>query len=262
MALVLDRSDLTAFGAFLRDARERRGKTLQQIASETRIPQRHLDALEQGRLDQIPGGMYRRAEVRAFADAVGLDRGEALAHLEHVLEHKDALELPKVRDPLPEPRRRGWVIATTLALLAAVALWAGSRWEAQSAEVVDEAQSAQAVDGPAVPAPIASADAPKPSPQSESSAAPAPAIVSAQPAAELTPPPPADFALTVTSSPEGARVLVDGIARGRTPLTVRHLEPGERRLRVVLDGFVSSESVVDLTGRSRTSVHIELPPAR
>lgn len=261
MALVLERSDLAAFGAFLRDARERRGKTLQQIASETRIPQRHLDALEQGRLDQIPGGMYRRAEVRAFADAVGLDRGEALAHLEHVLENKDAYEVPKLRDPLPEPRRRGWVVVTTLALLAAAALWAGSRWEAQSAEVVDEAHSVPAVDGPAVPAPIETADAPKPGPQSEPPATPAPAIASAQPAAELTPPP-TDFALTVTSSPEGARVLVDGIARGRTPLTVRHLEPGERRLRVVLDGFVSSESVVDLTGRSRTSVHIDLPPAR
>jgi cytoskeletal protein RodZ len=261
MALVLERSDLAAFGAFLRDARERRGKTLQQIASETRIPQRHLDALEQGRLDQIPGGMYRRAEVRAFADAVGLDRGEALAHLEHVLENKDAFELPKVRDPLPEPRRRGWVVVTTLALLAAAALWAGSRWEAQSAQIVDEPRPAQVVDGPAVsPAPIASAEAPQPAPPSEPPATPAP-VASAEPAAEPTPPP-TDLALTVSSSPEGARVLLDGIARGRTPLTIRHLEPGERRLRVVLDGFVSSESVVDLTGRSRTSVHIELPPAR
>ena len=52
MALVLERSDLAAFGAFLRDARERRGKTLQQIASETRIPQRHLDALEQATCDR------------------------------------------------------------------------------------------------------------------------------------------------------------------------------------------------------------------
>jgi hypothetical protein len=110
------------------------------------------------------------------------------------------------------------------------------------------------------PESIASADAPKPAPQPEPPSAAAAPIASAQPAAEL--PPPTDFALTVTSSPEGARVLVDGIARGRTPLTIRHLEPGERRLRVVLDGFISSESVVDLTGRSRTSVHIDLPPAR
>ena len=163
---------------------------------------------------------------------------------------------------MPEPRRRGWVVVTTLALPVAAGLWAGSRWEAQSAQVVDETHSAPVQDGPVVqPAAIANADAPKRAPEPEPPTTAAPAIVSAQPAAELTPPP-ADFALTVTSSPEGARVLVDGIARGLTPLTVRHLEPGERRLRVVLDGFVSSESVVDLTGRSRTSVHIELPPAR
>ena len=75
MAILLpDRIDVTTFGEFLRDARERRGLTIQQIASETRIPWRHLDALEHGNLDAVPGGVYRRAEIRAYADAVGLDR--------------------------------------------------------------------------------------------------------------------------------------------------------------------------------------------
>ncbi len=87
MAILLpDRIDVTAFGEFLRDARERRGLTIQQIASETRIPWRHLDALEHGNLDAVPGGVYRRAEIRAYADAVGLDRTLALTQFDHALE--------------------------------------------------------------------------------------------------------------------------------------------------------------------------------
>ena len=94
MAILLpDRIDVATFGEFLRDARERRGLTLQQIALETRIPFRHLDALEHGHLDALPNGMYRRAEIRAYADAVGLDRSLALAQLEHALESGNCQKL-------------------------------------------------------------------------------------------------------------------------------------------------------------------------
>jgi cytoskeletal protein RodZ len=257
MSLVLDRSELAAFGAFLRDARERRGKTLQQVASETRIPWRHLDALEQGRLDQVPGGMYRRAEVRAFADAVGLDRGVALAHLEHVLEHQDAVDLPHVRTPLPEPRARNWTVYLALALLTAATLWAASRWEVQSAPAIDPPASetpplATGEPPPASPAP------PEMQPIEALPAAAAPAAQAVEPAQ----PQAIDLALTVTSSPDGARVLVDGISRGRTPVTIQHLDAGDHRVRVVLDGFVSSESMVRVGERPSTSVHVDLQSVR
>ena len=75
-----------AFGDFLRQARERRGLTLQQIARETKIPFRHLDALEHGNLSDVPQGIYRRAEIRAFAQSVGLDQSVALAELERALQ--------------------------------------------------------------------------------------------------------------------------------------------------------------------------------
>ena len=46
----------TAFGDFLRSARERRGLTVQQIANETKIPRRLLESLEHGDLGAIPSG--------------------------------------------------------------------------------------------------------------------------------------------------------------------------------------------------------------
>jgi len=260
MSLVLDRSDVAAFGEFLRDARERRGKTLQQVASETRIPRRHLDALEQGQLDLLPGGMYRRAEVRAYADAVGLDRGLALAQLAQVLEAHEAAEAPRTRPTPFDAPSRNWAIYLALALLTAATLWAASRWEVQSAPAVDPPVSE--------PQPLATtappSTVPAPSPSTTPSATPdetsgtAPTAVSKDTPAV---PAPVDLTLTVTSSPDGARVLIDGIARGRTPVTVSHLEPGERRVRLVLEGFLSTESPVSLGDRPSTSLHVDLRPA-
>ena len=70
-----------ALGKLLRQSRERRGMSLEQIASETKIPLRHLQALEGGDISVVPEGLYRRAKIRAYARAVHLDQ-EALAKLE------------------------------------------------------------------------------------------------------------------------------------------------------------------------------------
>jgi transcriptional regulator with XRE-family HTH domain len=60
-------------GARLRSAREQSGKTLRQIADATKLTVRTLDALESEKVEQLPGGIYRRAIVRAYAREVGLD---------------------------------------------------------------------------------------------------------------------------------------------------------------------------------------------
>ena len=75
----------TTFGDFLRTAREQRGLTLQQISNETKIPRRLLESLEHGDLGAVPAGMYQRAEIRAYAKAVGLDQAVALSELERAL---------------------------------------------------------------------------------------------------------------------------------------------------------------------------------
>lgn len=61
------------FGSTLRHARERRGVSLRTIADETKISVSVLEALERNDLSRLPGGIFSRAFVRAYAAAVGLD---------------------------------------------------------------------------------------------------------------------------------------------------------------------------------------------
>jgi cytoskeletal protein RodZ len=60
-------------GATLREARERRGVSLRQIANATKISVAVLDALERNDISRLPGGIFGRAFVRAYAVEVGLD---------------------------------------------------------------------------------------------------------------------------------------------------------------------------------------------
>jgi transcriptional regulator with XRE-family HTH domain len=61
------------FGQKLREARERRGLSLRQIASATKISMITLEALERNDIARLPGGIFSRAFVRSYALEVGLD---------------------------------------------------------------------------------------------------------------------------------------------------------------------------------------------
>jgi cytoskeleton protein RodZ len=61
------------FGGKLRQARERRGISLRQIASSTKIAAAALEALEKNDISKLPGGIFSRAFVRSYAVEVGLD---------------------------------------------------------------------------------------------------------------------------------------------------------------------------------------------
>jgi cytoskeleton protein RodZ len=60
-------------GARLREAREKRGVSLRQIANSTRISVMSLEALERSDFSRLPGGIFTRAFIRAYAQEVGLD---------------------------------------------------------------------------------------------------------------------------------------------------------------------------------------------
>jgi cytoskeleton protein RodZ len=63
----------SGFGERLRDARERRGVSLREIANATKISVRVLEALERNDISRLPGGIFGRAFVRSYAVEVGLD---------------------------------------------------------------------------------------------------------------------------------------------------------------------------------------------
>jgi cytoskeletal protein RodZ len=71
--------NVASFGENLRQAREARNITLQDIAASTKISTRALKALEDEHFNQLPGGIFNRGFVRAYARFVGLDEENAVA---------------------------------------------------------------------------------------------------------------------------------------------------------------------------------------
>src|SRR5213083_1046789 len=68
----------SGFGGALREARERRGVSLRQIANATKISVAALEALERNDISRLPGGIFSRAFVRSYAIEVGLDPEETV----------------------------------------------------------------------------------------------------------------------------------------------------------------------------------------
>ncbi len=61
------------FGDDLRLERERRHLSIETIGGITKVPPRHLQALEAGDFARLPSGIFRRGIVRGYLTAVGLD---------------------------------------------------------------------------------------------------------------------------------------------------------------------------------------------
>lgn len=67
--------------------------------------------------------------------------------------------------------------------------------------------------------------------------------------------------LTLSVQPDGATVLVDGVALGTTPLAkALRLDMGKRQLRVEKEGYVAHQSEVDLAGGKSATLDIALLP--
>ena len=69
---------MASLGQALREEREARNISIEEIASATKIVPRYLEALEADRLDQMPGGFFIRGIIRTYAKSVGLDPEEVL----------------------------------------------------------------------------------------------------------------------------------------------------------------------------------------
>jgi len=68
--------EVAPVGEQLRAAREKQGLSLEDVASQTRIPRRHLENLEIGDWSQLPAPTYTIGFAKSYAGAVGLDRAE------------------------------------------------------------------------------------------------------------------------------------------------------------------------------------------
>ena len=110
-----------SFGENLRRERDVRGVSLREIAEGTKISVRFLQALEEDRLDMLPGGLFPRAFVRQYALFLGLDPEKIIT--EFVAAHGQPTVPERKIAPAPERRPRlslGRVFLAAVAVLAVV----------------------------------------------------------------------------------------------------------------------------------------------
>ena len=187
-ALEREASPGRAVGRLLRDQREARGLGLSEVEKSLRIRHQHLEAIEEGRFDKLPGAAYIPAFLRAYAAHVGLDPEKVMTayHLSGPVPIKRPLTLP-ADFPIVERRAPiGLAVLTVLLVVGAgYAAWHYlPREQAVVAEKVPPVPDRLLASRPATPA---ATDAAAPAP---GATAPAPtAVAPAQPPSEARPAP-------------------------------------------------------------------------
>ncbi len=102
-------------GDELRMRRESMGKSINDIVDAVRIQYRYLEALEDGRLEDLPGTVYALGFVRTYAEYLGLDGSEMVAR------YKEETEGLKAQSyVMPEPLEEGKLPTAAILLVAIV----------------------------------------------------------------------------------------------------------------------------------------------
>lgn len=214
-----------AFGDRLRREREMRGITLDEITESTKISRRHLEALENERFDQLPGGVFAKGFVRAYAHFLGIDEDQAVAdysaasHEQPEPEDKFPLEIHE--DPKREMNARRsrtplvFAIAALVGVLVGYFFWLKSK--PHGTEVAQSTHQAAATTEttPAdVPPAPAQATAPASTPAENTAAAPtpeAPVTSNQTPAAAETKPVEKTFIILVKAKEDAwVSIVADG----------------------------------------------------
>ncbi|UUR07645.1 helix-turn-helix domain-containing protein [Sphingomonas glaciei] len=159
-------SETGTVGEQLRNAREREGITLEDVAARTRIPTRHLQSLEDGEWDKLPAPMYTVGFAKSYAGMVGLDRGEIGDALKlemgaGALAARPEAQVFEPADPARVMPR--WLVLLALVALVAVAaafLWNRNRTLSADDSPVAEAEAPATATQPAVGAAPVAATAP------------------------------------------------------------------------------------------------------
>jgi transcriptional regulator with XRE-family HTH domain len=98
-------ADVPSVGERLRAAREEKKMSLEDIAAQTRIPQRHLESIERSEWDKLPAPTYTIGFARSYATCVGLDRTEISDQLRtEIGGSRPTMTVPEVFEPADPAR--------------------------------------------------------------------------------------------------------------------------------------------------------------
>lgn len=120
-----------AVGEQLRAERERQKLTLTDVAAKTRIPMRHLEAIESSNFSALPGATYTLGFARNYARALGLDATKLSSDLRTELEQEGhvAYQAPtQSYEPADVARIPPRTLAWTAAAVAVVLVLAYFAW--------------------------------------------------------------------------------------------------------------------------------------
>ena len=146
-------TDVPTVGERLRAAREAKDLSLEDVAAQTRIPQRHLESLETADWDKLPHPTYTLGFAKSYASAVGLDRadvGEQLkAEMGGVRPTTQTAEVFEPADPARTmPKSLVFGAIGAVIILVIVMTWLNER----SLSEGEDTNSAAAAEAPAQPA--------------------------------------------------------------------------------------------------------------
>jgi cytoskeleton protein RodZ len=152
--LLLRRAALASFGERLKRTRENKKMSLDDVARATKITTRMLAALEEEKFDQLPGGVFNKGFVRAYARHLELNEEQAIrdytaaassgspeiksedAELRAIAERKE-----KERAGRPRSQGVSWGMVAAFLLILALGL---SIWGFLNRERVDSNQALSA----------------------------------------------------------------------------------------------------------------------
>jgi cytoskeletal protein RodZ len=192
---------MSNFGANFRKAREAKGLPLEKIAAETRISTRFLTAIENEAFQSLPGGIFNRGFIRAYAEYLGLDSNQAVADYDRI---SSTVQEPSdvLRDAERRPARNSdwnlYIVAAVILLALMIAYYFVTRPPTDSTGPVPQtaavAQPAQPQTNADVPPPGIPSEAPQTAPPSSPA-------VAAQAGTPSTPSPSTAAALPTPTPP-------------------------------------------------------------
>jgi cytoskeleton protein RodZ len=175
-------------GDALRAARLRLGEDVRTVAAVLRIRPEHLEAIEEGAIEKLPGRTYALGFLRSYADYLGLDANEAVARFKQELAanekggEQSELVFPDAQDEVRIPQGSILIVGGLLLL----GIWGGYYLSQSAHRLLNEDEPSAAVtsatEAPARPAASGAVIAPATT-QEETSAASAASETPEAPAA-------------------------------------------------------------------------------
>ena len=171
--------DYSELGAYLKEERERQGLSLEDVQQKTKISLSSLEAIEEGRINELPHPVYAKGFIKNYAHYLGLNAEELAGTFAQKagIDEEFEDETEHLQNELTPARTRGkWTLISILIslLLLAVLGWLmyDLFWDAAKTDTSSQgsisSQSVQAQDGQGAKGQEQSADADdKSSPQDE-----------------------------------------------------------------------------------------------